>query len=403
LPGGKGVLFVVKYQESGRSDIAVADVTTGRHTLLTPGAYARYASGHLFYTMRGGPLMMQPFDPRGLVLSGQSRIWAEDLWYGAIGAPDFVPDVTVSTTGTLMYTTGSGVRDSSEVVWVMRDGSARQVDPTWTDQLGGFGGRPVMLSPDGRRLAVTLGGEIWIKQLDRGPLFKLTFEGGFRPEWTPDGASVGYLSDRDSLHRRAYIRRATGGGSAEPLMDDPRQVHEVVFSRDGRWLVYRIGGGGTSDLDAVRRDGDSTRVPLVVSRYQESQPALSPNGRWLTYVTLETGRPEVWVRPFPNTRDGSWQISPRGGTEPAWAHSGRELFYRDGDGNLVSVPITEASTFTYGEPRVLFSARNYRTGIYRREYAVAPDDQRFIFVRRLNETRPDQLVVIEQVTAMEPR
>jgi len=65
--------------------------------------------------------------------------------------------------------------------------------------------------------------------------------------------------------------------------------------------------------------------------------------------------------------------------------------------------ITEASTFTYAEPRILFSARNYRTGIYRREYAVAPDDQRFIFVRRLNETRPDQLVVIEQVTAMEPR
>jgi hypothetical protein len=102
-------------------------------------------------------------------------------------------------------------------------------------------------------------------------------------------------------------------------------------------------------------------------------------------------------------RDGSWQISPRGGSEPAWAHSGRELFYRDGDGNLVSVPTTEAATFTYAEPRVLFSARNYRTGIYRREYAVAPDDQRFIFVRRLNEARPDQLVVIEQVTAMEPR
>jgi hypothetical protein len=138
-------------------------------------------------------------------------------------------------------------------------------------------------------------------------------------------------------------------------------------------------------------------VPLVVTPHQESQPVLSPDSRWLAYVTLETGRPQVRVRPFPNTSHGNWLISPNGGSEPTWAHSGRELFYRDGDGNLVSVPLTSGPTFVFAEPRVLFSARAFNASYYRREYAVAPDDQRFVFVRRLNPPTPDRLVVIEQV------
>jgi hypothetical protein len=129
---------------------------------------------------------------------------------------------------------------------------------------------------------------------------------------------------------------------------------------------------------------------------------LSPDGRWLAYVTLETGRPQVRVRPFPNTTDGNWLISPNGGSEPAWAHSGRALFYRDGDGNLVSVPVTPGPTFVFGEPRVLFAARRFHASYYRRGYTVAPDDERFVFVRQLNPPTPDRLVVIEQVarTAM---
>lgn len=100
----------------------------------------------------------------------------------------------------------------------------------------------------------------------------------------------------------------------------------------------------------------------------------------------------------PNTNEGNWLVSPNGGMEPAWAHSGRELFYRDGDGNLVSVPITPGPTFIFGEPRVLFSASQFASSYYRRLYTVAPDDQRFIFVRYLNPSEPDRLVVMENVT-----
>jgi serine/threonine-protein kinase len=401
LPDGNGVLFVIKYQDDqDLTDIAVADVATGRHTVLVPGLYARYAaSGHLVYvTWPDRTVRFQPFDPQEMTLHGEAGILPEEVWLGAVGAPHFVPDLTISLTGTLMSTSGGGQRVTTDVVWVSRDGTVRQVDPAWTDQLGGGGGGRVMLSPDGTQLAVTLGAEVWIKQLDRGSLTKLTFEGGFRPEWSPDGRFVAFISGRDG-RRKAYQRRADGTGSAELMLEHNWQVHEVVYSPDGEWLVHRIGGGGEGDLYAVRTDGEGDPVPLVVSHAQESHPALSPNGRWLAYMSLETGRPEIWVRPFPNAQDGSWMVSPNGGSEPAWAHSGKELFYRDGNDDLVSVAITEGSTFIYGEPRVLFSVRDYVSSMYRQEYTVAPDDQRFIFVRRLNETRPHRVLVIDNLFA----
>jgi serine/threonine-protein kinase len=398
LPGGRAVLFVIKYLEQvGRSAIAVADVTTGKHRILTGGLYVEWVPGHLLFApQRFGPLMIQAFDERALHLAGEARVVAEGAAFGAVGAPDFVPDFTTSRDGTLIYTASSDTRDTTDVVWVTRDGEIRPVDPAWTDQLTLNGA--VMLSPDGRRLAVTLGGQIWIRQLDRGSMTQLTFEGGIRPEWTLDGTSVAYLSDRDPTRREPFIRRADGTEGERPLMFDPTQVHEVVFSPDGRWMVYRNGGGGTSDLYAIRRDGDTTRLPLVVTAHSEAEPVISPDSRWLAYVTLETGRPQVRVRPFPNTNDGNWLVSPNGGTEPAWAHSGRELFYRDGDGNLVSVAVTPSPTFVFGEPRVLFSASRFASSAYRRQYTVAPDDQRFIFVRHLNPSEPDRIVVIENVT-----
>jgi Tol biopolymer transport system component len=408
LPGGRAVLFVIKYrEETERSEIAIADVATGVYRPLTKGLFAEYVAGHLIFSpgrggapLTSGALMIQSFDLRTLRLTGEARVIAEGAVSGSVGAPDFVPDLTTSRDGTLIYTTASDTPDTTDVVWVTRDGNIRPVDPAWTDQLTLNGA--VMLSPDGRRLAVTLHGQIWIRQLPHGPMTQLTFEGGIRPEWTPDGSAIAYLSDRDPTRREPFIRKADGTDAERPLLFDPLQVHEIVFSSDGRWIVYRDGGGGRSDLVAMRRNGDSTRVPLVVTPYQESEPVLSPDGRWLAYATLETGRSQVRVRPFPNTNDANWLVSPNGGAEPAWAHSGRELFFRDGDANLVSVPITPGPSFVFGQPRVLFSASRFASSYLRRLYTVAPDDQQFIFVRHLNPPEPDRIVVIENVTRAGP-
>ncbi len=397
LPDGRGILFVIKYRaNAARSEIAIADQATGKYRVLTRGSYAEYVPGYLvFAPERNGALMIQSFDARNLRLSGEPRMLVERVVFGSVGAPDFVPDFTTSSQGTLIYMAESDAHDTTDVVWVTRQGVVRPVDPGWNDQLTPNGA--FKLSPDGRRLAVTRGGQVWVRQLDNGRMTQLSFNGGIRPQWTPDGTSVAYMADRAGK-REAYIRRADASEPERPLLYDPEQVHEVFFTADNRWIVYRNGGGGSSDLIGVRRTGDTTRVPLVVTPYQESQPAVSPDGRWLAYTTLETGRAQVRVRPFPNTSDGNWLVSPDGGSDPVWSHSGRELFFRDGNANMVSVPLTPGPTFVFDRPHVLFSAERFRSLSLVVEYSLAADDQRFVFHRELGRVLPDRVVVFENVT-----
>ena len=108
---------------------------------------------------------------------------------------------------------------------------------------------------------------------------------------------------------------------------------------------------------------------------------LSPDERWLAYVSDESGRREVYVRPFPNVDEARWLVSAGGGTEPLWSHSGRELFYRSGNNDMVAVEILAGQTFSRGELRVLFSMRDYPSVPNHPNYDVGPDDQRFIMIR----------------------
>jgi len=123
----------------------------------------------------------------------------------------------------------------------------------------------------------------------------------------------------------------------------------------------------------------------------------SPDGRWLAYTSLESGRSEVWVRPFPNTETGSWRVSESGGTEPRWAHGGGELFFRNGNGDMVSGEVADGPTFVFSPPRALFSASEYESFVYNPMYSPSPDGQRFIMVRRIKEAGPLQPVVIENL------
>jgi serine/threonine-protein kinase len=392
LPGGEGVLFVVLSPDVAPFvNIAVADVATGHHEVLVQGRYAQYvASGHLLYVV-GSSLMAQRFDPKRLSLSGEAVRVVEGLWSAAIAAPMFVPEMTVSATGTLMYTSPTGLPDSRELVWITRDGTVEALDPAWTDRISTQG---LDLSPDGSRLAVVHGGEIHVKNLPRGSVSKLTFEGGVRPTWTPDGRAVIFADNRTGI-RQTYRRNADGTGQAELFLEEPEQIHDLRISADGLWAVYRIGGGGNSDLYARRLDEDGERIPLVVTPDQEAQPALSPDGRWLAYTSLGSGRPEVWVRPFPNTGDGEWRVS-AAGYEPLWAHSGRELFFRSAGEEMMSVPITEsATTFVYEDPQPLFSTRDYHSYLYTKMYDVTPDDQRFVMLRRITKPKQLELIVVE--------
>jgi serine/threonine-protein kinase len=179
-----------------------------------------------------------------------------------------------------------------------------------------------------------------------------------------------------------------------PTDSGARPSYEGLWSADRQWLIFRVGGGGAEgrDIYARRSGSDSAVIPLLASPADEYAPALSDDGRWLAYVSDESGRAEVYVRPFPAVHDGKWQVSTTGGSEPVWAHSGRELFYRNGANQLMAAAIASGSRLPIGEQHALFDAGQFAAEGIHADYAVSPDDRRFLMIRQ--EPNPTGAVVV---------
>jgi Tol biopolymer transport system component len=232
--------------------------------------------------------------------------------------------------------------------------------------------------------------DIWIKELDDGPRSRLTFDDAedWSPHWTPDGERVTFVSNRDTDDvddRNVWTKRADGTGEAELLYDHEGLIVEGFWGPDGEWLVLRGGsftaGQNTRDILALRPGVDSVALPLLAEQYDEQEPALSPDGRWLAYISNETGSFEVYVRPFPDVNTGKWQVSTNGGIMPVWAHSGRELFFWNVSG-LVAAQVDTNSGFQVGEKQRLFTLTpEYRSAQTNTLFGVSPDDQRFLMAR----------------------
>ncbi len=194
-----------------------------------------------------------------------------------------------------------------------------------------------------------------------------------------------------------YARWRRRRGQAELVLDHEHAIQEVTYSPDGEWLVYRAGGVGERiDVYGIygRHVGSDTATALLVTEYDDVTPKVSPDGRWLAYTSNESGRNEVYVRPFPNTSDGKWQISTEGGTEPVWAHSGRELFYK-ANGDLMVVEVLPGAAFETGERRVLFSIAGFHSFELHQQYDVTSDDQRFVMIRDRSTAEAGELIVVE--------
>ena len=386
LPGGEGVIFILLRGASlEATDIAVLDMRTGEHRVLVRGVGARYAaSGHLVYVTADGNLLAAPFDLGRMELSGDAVSLSDGIAVRTVGAVD----LALSAEGTLLYLTGTQTAAPEEIVWVDRAGRMTPVDPGW---VGNF--QTVALSPDGDRLAVAIfegtGTHIWVKQLPAGPLTRLTFEGQYngRAAWSPDGRSITFVSDRGRSHD-LMRKRADGSAVAEVVLDLDRQVWEGHFSSSGAWLVYRL---LPRDIYAISMTGDT--VELVTSQFEERAPALSPDERWLAYISDESGRYQVYVRPFPEAGEAKWQVSTAGGFTPRWAPDGRTLYYRSAAGEMIAVDLPPSSTFVPGERRVLFQL----TDIVGAEssWDVTPDGERFVMIRSRGLGSDSELVMVE--------
>ena len=360
-------------------------------------------TGHVLYLTSGGTLMAAPWDNSALAAAGP----AVPILDG-IQAPGFL----ISNEGTALYLLGRpefapGPTPNSMLVWVDRGGRVEPVDSTWQvntggtySQAGGAGtGWGLAMSPDGRRIALTLltdlGTDIWIKQLPSGPVSRLTLDRGndLAPAWSPDGRTVTFLSDRpappDTSRRpgRFALWQQPADGTGEPrLISATHAATDGFLSADGRWIILGATGSSGSatagDIVAARLEGDTVARSIVASGFHEVGAALSPDSRWLAYVSNEQGTHEVFVRPFPNVDEGKWQVSQGGGSAPLWSHDGRELFYASGQ-KMHAVSIHPGPPFSAEPPRVLFQIPDrVRAGsLARGNFAISRDGQRFLMVR----------------------
>ncbi len=396
LPNGRGVIAVASQtgeftELADRTTDLTANVTDELHFLdlesgesrgSVPGVDALYAaSGHLVYLTAAGTLMAAPFDQGKLALSGQPKALISGVSVRANGWND----LGLSLNGTLVYTT-SGFNAPERIVWVTRAGQVRMVDENWTREIE-F--EAVAASPSGELLAVEVTpptsnkSDIWIKQLDTGPLSRLTFSvfNNRNPVWTPDGQSVTFISEREK--DGLWNKRADGSGSEELVLESDRAIITAEWSQSGEWLVISAGSPGSDDILAFRPDVDSAPIPIIASPFHEFEPALSPDGRYLAYVSDESGQREVYIRPFPNTDDGKWLISGGGGIEPAWSADGLELFFRSLTGQSIHVvdlsrgPSSVLRTTTVELPL----DKDYEVNSRNRLYDVSPDG-RFVMIER---------------------
>jgi serine/threonine-protein kinase len=400
LPGAQAVLFTIT-PATGSIDnarVAVLDLQSGTHKILVSGgSHAHYlASGHLVYGV-GGTLRAVAFDLERLEAVGTPTPVLPQVVTTTVGAADF----DVARDGTLVYVFSGGDQTTARsLVWVDRQGREEPIKAPVRAYMY------PRLSPDGTRVALDVRDQeqdIWIWDLARETLTRFTFDPGpdTHPVWTPDGRRVLFRSAR-SGPANLFWQAADGTGAVERLTESPNRQFSGTFSPDGTRLVFReetattgrdlmvvpLEGGrrGQPPLPGVGgpgRSATSEARPLVRTTFDEANGEISPDGRWLAYESDESGRDEIYVRPFPDVNSGRWQVSTGGGTRPLWARSSKELFYLGTSGAVMSTSVEGGSTLRAGNPTRLFEGRYFMPGQPGRTYDVSPDGRRFLMIKPL--------------------
>ncbi len=394
LPGGKWVLYTAWLGEQFQIE-GVSLETGERKTVMEDGFFARYApTGHLVFA-RNATLLAAPFDLARFEVIGPPVPLIDDLETDPLSGAAFY---SLANDGTLIYVpTGNestAPEGTANLLWVDSQGNARPIiEP-----------RPGIhlprLSPDGKRLLMTVSesddrdkSDIWLAEYERGTMTRLTFEGtNGAAIWMPDGNEIIFSSDRGGTFG-IYRKPSDGSLPAEPWLESPLPRFPLSWSPDGQVLAFAE-MDPTTGLDiwlASTESGESPR-PLLNTSFNEGGAAFSPNGRWIAYVSDETGREEVYVRALPGPA-GKWQISSGGGNEPRWARNGRQIYYRNQDW-MMSVTLASEEPFRAGKPRPVFEGDYDDAGALYPNYDITPDGRQFVMVRSERETVATQLNVV---------
>jgi Tol biopolymer transport system component len=375
LPDGHTVLFTNYRTPFTTSKIETLDLRTNRRKVVVDGAiggvYVR--SGHLLFS-RGTPTVFAvPFDVERFETHGDAKPVLEDI----DGNPaQGRVSLAVSANGTLAFLPQSQWTPKRSLEWVDRTGKETLAVPE-----PGYYGTP-RISPDGRTLAFAKldeGRDIWLYDRARSFVAPVTNGGAadFDPVWTPDGRRVIYMSERGAFE--LYWRQSDLTTPEEPLIVNHFDKFPSSVSPDGKLLAYTE-WDDDRNIKFSALDGGRDVPEFPNSRRNEEQAAFSPDGRWIAFVSDESGKSEVYVRPFPNMSARRAQVSTSGGTEPHWTRAGREIVFRRGDAMLAAS--FDPSTGTPDVPTTLFALTSAYEG-YRNTYDVTPDGARFLITKPL--------------------
>jgi eukaryotic-like serine/threonine-protein kinase len=390
LPGGKSVLYTSIDLRSIESKIMVQSLKSGETKELFAGFAARYLpTGHIGYVSSNGSVFAIPFDLERLEVKG-----------GGVPVLEGFSSIAISDSGTLIYTPRSSAGFAKQnLVWVNRQGKPEPLSAA-PNQYWSF-----RISPDGKRVALMVTskfttGNIWIWDIARETMTRLTFDENTNdtiPLWTPDGKRIVYhLPRKNEPGSDIYWKASDGTGEAEKLAASSPNggLTPWSWSKDGKTLVIIEGTSSPPQLNIgmMSMEGDHTRKPLLQVKHNETAVRISPDGRWMAYESRESGKQEVYVRPFPDVDKGKWQVSNGGGNSPLWSPDGRELFYHSGDAAM-AVPVETEPTFKPGKPTVLFRGTYYQTSIVndtgRSEttfWDISPDGKRFLMLKEVTAT-----------------
>jgi serine/threonine-protein kinase len=393
LPGSRAALV----SQMGRNTVGLVSLDSGEFsTLVGEGSNASYLpTGHLVWTYEDN-LLAAPFDLSSGTITGEARTVVEgvlvETLHGALS------HYAVSNEGTLAYLPGTFQQAGSRPTWVRLDGTTEPL-PLPADSY--FSPR---VSPDGRRLLLSRPAKtrsIWLAEPARGVMAPITGDEGddYWAIWTPDGDNMVFNSLlggemigniwMQPIDRSTPPTRLT----TEPFHQPPQEI-----TRDGRTVLFvsAIGANANADIWVLHLDNGPTTapVPLLATRALEANPALSPDDRWLAYVSDVSGRFEVYVQPFPDL-GATVRVSPNGGTEPIWSPSGDRLYYRSENGRRVfAVDVISDDPLRFGSEELLFEGSFEPGPFWGAKWDIHPDGEKFLMLQGEYPDSPEGIRVI---------